>query len=111
MDFEKQKSILLDKIRADDDLSAELKDDFEKQVAKMNEDEFAIFLESIKEAGNGDDLKKRVSRLEELEGFSHNDFLQIASKFSSKVTKNEVVENRISDDREVDVLLDKIDSL
>lgn len=107
----KQKDTIISMIENDNTMSAELKESFKKQILAMNAGEFSVFLESMKGVENENDVKEKISQLQQMEKIGHNDFLQTANKFSRKITQHEAERQENDDTSKADALLNKIKSL
>lgn len=105
----KQKDII-DMIKNDSNMSAELKGSFTKQISKMSEDEFKAFLKSMRKAKDSKNLQEKILGLQEAEKNSHTDFLQTASAISKKITTHERKKQEESDKIKADEILNKIKS-
>jgi len=111
MDLKKRKSIFLSNLRKCINFETDLREKFEKQILSMGDDEFSVFLKSIAEVGDKDDLKEKIIQLKQMEKSGHDDFLQRANEFSRKITLYESEKREGDDKSKVDALLSKIKSL
>ncbi len=108
MNLQDKKQIFLEAVRSSVDLSSNIKKQFEEQVLKMNEDEFDIFLNSLKEAQNGSDIDKKISQMKAKEKESHEDFLKTGSDFLKNDTQQRLKKQEEVDRSKAETLLNKI---
>ena len=111
MGIEIQKSLLLEKLKNNTVLTADLKEKFEKQIEKMNDEEFVVFAESIMGIKDEQDLKEKIVKTREIQTKEHKNFLQSASDFLGKIIRNELKEQTGEDNLKIASLLKKIKSL
>lgn len=89
MDIKNKKNIFLNKLRNENTIKGELKEEFEKQIEKMDDEEFVVFFESIAGVKDEEDLKEKIVKTREMQTKEHKNFLQSASDFLGKIMQNE----------------------
>jgi hypothetical protein len=107
----KQKNAIIGIIKNSSNLSAELKENFAKQISQMSEDELETFLKTIREAKDNKNLPEKISELRKVETTNHADFLQTTSAFLKKITAHETAKQEKKDKMRADEISNKIKSL
>ena len=112
MDLKKQqKDIIFKKLRDESNIPNELREKFEKQISDMDGDELSAFLKSMQEIKKDDDLQAKIAQLQKDEKESHNNLLEMANKFSRKITEHIAKKQEAVDKSKIDTILNKIKSL
>jgi hypothetical protein len=111
MENEKQK-IVVETIERNSELSPETKKQLTEQILKMNSQEVEFFLKAIQKANEKNiDIENEITKLEEIEKESFDDFRQIFSNLSNKLLSHQTDKQTEIDENKSEDILNKIKSL
>ena len=105
------KKIFLDKLKKDETLSADLRSKFQKQIEKMRDEEFDVFLESMKGINNKEDSENKIAANLKAQKANSSKIIQLANNFLKKATKHRAKKQEVEDNLKIETLRQKIKSM